>query len=422
MFTHDYWYVGIAVILGLALLLYLSSLHEKTLIESIFIRFENQTLIEKLSEQKQEAEQASVAKSKFLAAASHDLRQPLHALGLYLDTMNTELNTKRQEELANKMGIAIDALNDLFQRLLDISKLDAGIVEPNIGDYPADDIFKRLEVRFMPLAKAEKLEMLFRHNGEILLTDPPLLECILDNLISNAIRYTSSGKVTVQTFAGKNSDVILEVADTGLGIPEEEQQNIFNEFYQLHNPERDRTKGLGLGLSIVKRLCELLQYPLELESTVGKGTRFRLHVPGGNPANIVQPKITTRPIWDIKGKKVLFIDDEMHIRDAMYQLLSNWGCNAICVDSTDEAMIAIEKGLIPDLIIVDYRLRELETGVDAIRSITHALQMEIPGILITGDTAPERLQEAAKSGFKLLHKPVSPGQLRMVANHLLMKQ
>ncbi len=422
LYIQEYWYIGIAVMMGLTILLHLCRLQEKTLRESIKIRFEKEVLLEELKEQKQQAEQANIAKSKFLAAASHDLRQPLHAMGLYLDTMTTELNTPRQEELANKMGIAIDALNDLFQRLLDISKLDAGIVEPDINDCAISELFKRLEIRFSPMAKQKNLEIMFAHGDEILLTDPLLLERILDNLIGNAIHYTVSGRVVISTRRNKDH-IVIEVIDSGTGIPEEEQENIFKEFYQLHNPERDRTKGLGLGLSIVRRLCLLLGHTLELESAVNKGTKFILSLPAGNADNIVkEPEKNLRPGWDIRGASILVIDDEAEIRDAMQQLLANWGCNAVCVDSIAEAITIIRSGLKPNLIIADYRLRESQTGVEAIRAITDALKAKIPGILITGDTAPERLQEAARSGFKLLHKPVNAGQLRMVVNHLLAKQ
>jgi signal transduction histidine kinase/CheY-like chemotaxis protein len=405
----------------LAVLIVFSSSIERAFVESIRMRFEKQALAEQLSVQKHEAELANLAKSKFLAAASHDLRQPLHALSLYLDTLQTELNTGRQRELAQKMGVAVTALNDLFQSLLDISKLDAGIVEPNIGHHLVSDLFSRMEVRFYPLAKTQGLQLKFNHNNEVLETDPVLLERILDNLIGNALRYTKTGTVSIHAISAAEK-IILEVQDTGPGIPAVEQENIFNEFYQLHNPERDRSKGLGLGLSIVKRLCLLLNYSLELESAVGEGTKFRLHVPAGDIREaICAPEPLPRLRWDINGTHILFIDDEADVRDAMYQLLTSWGSNAICVDSIKEALTAVRQGPLPDLIIADYRLRELQTGVDAIRTVTDALQANIPGILITGDTAPERLQEAGRSGFKLLHKPVNAGQLRMVVNHLLMQ-
>lgn len=411
--------LGMIGLVSLGVIIFVSRNIEQALIDSIKIRFEKQSLLNELQIQKQEADRANLAKSKFLAAASHDLRQPLHALGLYLDTMNTQLNTERQRELAEKMSLAVNALNDLFQRLLDISKLDAGIVEPNIGDFSIGELFNRLEVRFLPLAKAKELDIVFHRNEEILLSDPLLLEIVLDNLISNAIRYTDTGVVSVSSAVGEEG-VVIDVSDTGCGIPKEEQKNIFAEFYQLHNPERDRTKGLGLGLSIVNRLCQLLGHRLHLDSEVKRGTTFRLLVPAGNAENIrTQAVVTPHSGWDLTGARVLVIDDEAEVREAMGQLLANWGCRSTCVDSIEEAKAALRNGVVPDLIIADYRLRDSQTGVDAIRTLLGMLRKPVPGILITGDTAPERLQEAARSGFKLLHKPVNAGQLRMVVNHLL---
>lgn len=393
---------------------------EKLMIESIRIRFEKEELIDELNRQKQEAESANLAKSKFLAAASHDLRQPLHALGLYLNTMSTVSDVERLHGLAGKMGIAVDTLNDLFQRLLDISKLDAGIIDPDVVDFSVADVFRRLEVRFSPQAKAKNLDIGFSHDNEVMRTDPVLLERILDNLIGNAIRYTPSGRITVKS--QRNSpDVVIAVRDTGPGIPEGEKENVFDEFYQLQNPERDRTKGLGLGLSIVKRLCSLLNHELVLESAVNCGTVFLLSVPEGSAESIPAQPDNAAFGWDLKNIHILVIDDEAEIRDAMKELLFSWGCKPVCVDSIQGAIAAVSKGARPNLIIADYRLRESQTGVDAIHAVNDLLQWKTPAVLITGDTAPERLQEATKSGFKLLHKPVNPGQLRMVMNHLLGK-
>ncbi len=280
-------------------------------------------------------------------------------------------------------------------------------------------LFERLEVRFTPLAEAKGLRVVFDYTEQVLLTDPILLERILDNLIANAIRYTSSGKIRISAKKSEQ-EIIISVSDTGPGIPSQEQKNIFNEFHQLHNPERDRSKGLGLGLSIVKRLSKILNHRLELESYLGKGSNFRVHVPTGDPCKLlISDNTPQRPVWDLKDTMILVIDDEADVRDAMHELLTSWGCRAICADSADEAVKLVTNGTTPDLIIADYRLRNSKNGVDAIRVVTQALNVAIPGMLITGDTAPERLQEAASSGFKLLHKPVNAGQLRVVINRLL---
>ena len=409
------------------LVLFLASRRvEQTLEKSIAIRFENKRLIEELSIQKEqaeraraEAERANVAKSKFLAAASHDLRQPLHALGLYLDAMKAESTPERQQELTRKIGVANDALKALFQSLLDISKLDAGIVTPQHFDFLIADVFEKIDVHFRPLANNKKLDLVFDYGEVAIYSDKLLLERILYNLVSNAIRYTQSGSITVSAVK-QSTHIVIEVQDTGEGIPESEQDKIFNEFYQLHNPERDRTKGLGLGLSIVKRLCQLLGYPLELESQIGKGSKFSLTIPAGNRDQIVD--LESKPSrfhWDLRGIKVLVVDDEENIRDAMTQLLNGWGCEVNCADTIDEIVTVLNDGFDPDLVIADYRLRGSETGVLALEKIDNYLDRNIPGILITGDTAPERLQEAKRSKYKLLHKPVNAGQLRVVIGHLL---
>ncbi len=404
----------------------ISSKYERSFIESTQIRLEKQQLIEELKLQKQEAEyqkqqaeQANVAKSKFLAAASHDVRQPLHALSLYLDTLEQELTSERQQALSGKMRIATTALGDLFECLLDISKLDAGVVEPNRIDHSIRDLFMQLDVRFSPTAHEKNLTLKFEHENEVIFTDPALLERILDNLISNAIQYTESGTITVLC-SQQDEHVSIKVSDTGYGVPEDEQQNIFNEFYQLQNPERDRSKGLGLGLSIVKRLTDLLNIPLVIESSSCHGTTFSLELTPGDPYQIQSSKpIALTGNWDLKHLRTLFIDDEADVRDAMHGLMRSWGCEIRCVESADTALTLINKGFYPDLVIADYRLRESKTGVEAIRIVTKRLNRKIPSLLITGDTSPERLLELTQSGFKTLHKPINPSQLRIVINHLL---
>lgn len=426
LFDTTLIYFGLSLYVYLIILFGVSYYGQQSLIESIKIRFENRTLVEELqaqkeelSQQKQTAEQANLAKSKFLAAASHDLRQPLHALGLYLDALYSKLNTNNQRALTQKMAMAIDALKDLLQRLLDISKLDAGVVEPSPIHCRIAELCERIKIRFTPLADMQNLQLNFHHHQEILFTDPILLEQILDNLLSNAIRYTIAGSITLKTRAS-GGFIYIEIIDSGIGIPKSEQEAIFNEFYQLHNPERDRGKGLGLGLSIVRRLCKLLDHPLTLQSALNQGSRFCLKVPAGHEeqaCTLHDPIISFGP--ELRDLQVLLIDDEADVREAMQELLHSWGCNAVCADSIEEAMHILAQGISPELIIADYRLRETKTGVDAIENIHQYLQNDIPAILITGDTAPERLQQAAQSSFTLLHKPVSGGQLRMALNHVL---
>lgn len=417
-----HWFVGILWFTGTVILINLSGHYAKTFIESIHIRFENRTLIEQLTTQKREAENANTAKSRFLAAASHDLRQPLHALSLYLDTLRAETCSKRQTQLLSKISMAEDGLKALLERLLDLSKLDAGVVEPYISSCSLQEMFKRLEVRFTPLASAKKLKIEFCHNQLHVLSDSILLERILDNLISNAIYYTASGEIEINA-SKQQEQICIAIKDTGTGIPAEELENIFNEFYQLHNPERNRHKGLGLGLSIVKRLCALMQHTIIVASLTGNGSVFTLNLPSAKAQKKTSEiKIPpARPSWDLHGLQVLIIDDEKSVLDASKELLQGWGCQVATADSCESAVVVVKQGFIPELILADYRLRQSKTGVQAISLVEKILHQKIPAILITGDTAVERLKEATLSGHPILHKPIKASQLRIVVNHLLVE-
>ncbi len=408
------------VFLGVSLMF--SRLIHRTLIRSLVLRYENLDLVEGLKEQKEIAEQANIAKSRFLAAASHDLRQPLHALGLFINTLETQLHQSGYDDLFKKINSSVAALDDLFNAILDISKLDAGVVEVNPSHFQVGPMMEKIVNEFKPQAQEKGLYLHMESCAEVVKTDAVLLERIVRNLVSNAIRYTQRGVVKLACEPA-DSGVRIEVSDTGPGIPEEELENIFSEFHQLHNPERDRNKGLGLGLAIVRRLADLLRHPLLVDSSVGEGSVFCIDVPRGRAEDMdTREEFLIRPHWKLDEVFIVVIDDEEAIRDAMQTVLTGWGCEVLLADSLKEAMDQLQANeRKPDLVISDYRLRENETGVEAIRSIQEFVGDEIPGILITGDTAPERLQEARSSGYHLLHKPVKPGQLRMVINRTLLQ-
>jgi CheY-like chemotaxis protein len=243
-------------------------------------------------------------------------------------------------------------------------------------------------------------------------SDPALLERILRNLISNAIRYTADGVVQVACVPVEQ-ELRIDVLDTGIGIPLEQQREIFKEFYQLDNPERDRNKGLGLGLAIVDRLSVLLEHPVEVQSTPGKGSRFSVWVPRGDPERViaaVPPPVVSRPL---AGLRVIVVDDEIAAREGMATVLEGWGCVVTLAGSEDEAAAtAWASGTVPDAIIADYRLRDARTGVQAIERLQREFSRRIPALIVTGDTAAERLLEAKASGHQLVHKPVQPAMLR----------
>jgi signal transduction histidine kinase/ActR/RegA family two-component response regulator len=379
-------------------------------VDAINLKFENLDLIEQLKEQKEIAEQANVAKSKFLAAASHDLRQPLHALGLFASALDERIRFPDVRVLVNNINQSVSALEGLFNALLDISRLDAGIIQPKLVHFKVRDLIERLQPEYAAQARQKGLQLHTEGEDVAVYSDPTLVETMLRNLIGNALRFTQSGSVAV-SWHSDGTQVRIDVRDTGIGISETESEHIFQEFLQLHNPERDRSKGLGLGLAIVKRLSALLHSTITVQSTPGKGSLFKLTLPLGDTARISTERTAEmQQLESDPAMHVLVIDDELAIRDAMTTLLQNWGHQVTAVSSLDEAQQALQQA--PDAIIADYRLREARTGIEAIRTLHQTWGSDIPTLIITGDTAPERLREAQDSGYSFMHKPVNAAKLR----------
>ncbi|HEX8989563.1 MAG TPA: hybrid sensor histidine kinase/response regulator [Rhodocyclaceae bacterium] len=392
----------------------------RVLVGSLQRRHENADLVEKLRRQtdtalsaQRIAEEASLAKSKFLAAASHDLRQPMHALALFAGAMANEHRPGELRALSHHIGRSVEALEMLFNSLLDISKLDAGVMQPKIADVQLEELFRRLRNDLAPVALQKGLRLRVRPTRAILRTDGDLLEQILRNLVANAIRYTETGGVVVGC-RRRGPDWRIDVADSGIGIAEEQHARIFDEFYQIGNPERDRTKGLGLGLAIVSRLARLLDVPLSLRSRVAHGTVFSLSVkPGiGAPRRRAEPHTDVRAFGPLR---VLVIDDEPEIRLALESLLGAWGCTVLSAESQQQAAETMAaQDWMPDVALVDFRLREGATGIEVLDWLRAHVAANLPGIIITGDIGADRLQEVRMSGYPLLHKPVSPAKLRAV--------
>ena len=384
-------------------------------------------LVEELTEQKaraekarQTAEAANQAKSRFLAAASHDLRQPLHALGLFAGALTEKIQYPEVRHIVNNINASVEALEALFNELLDISKLDAGIIEPNMCHFSIAATLQRLHTEYSPRAEQKALEFRVRPCDAMVRSDPMLLERILRNLVSNAIRYTQTGAVLL-VCRKRGNRLRIEVRDSGIGIPPEQRDKIFEEFYQLGNPERDRNKGLGLGLAIVKRLEQLLGYKVDVKSALCKGSLFSVEVPLGErmAAQPALQEVGGRASYNFDSELVVVVDDEMAVRESVQILLELWGCEVIAAGSTEEAQELLRNSRPPSLIIADYRLRGNATGIEAIQSIQTMFRANIPGVLITGDTGPERLREAKASGYQLVHKPVAPAKLRSILNLIL---
>ncbi|MFK7855030.1 MAG: hybrid sensor histidine kinase/response regulator [Granulosicoccus sp.] len=349
------------------------------------------------------------AQNRFMAAASHDLRQPLHALGLYLAALKSHVNSEQGLKILDNTYQSTEALNQLLNSMLDLSKLDAGVVDVTSEHLSLDEIFERIHQTFLPNANLQNLDLVVKKSGEWVYSDRALLERVLSNLVSNALNYTDEGTITVSAQSIDDHAKII-VADTGAGIPESEHEAIFNEYYQLHNPERDRTKGLGLGLSIVKRLTRLLNIKLSISSKPQNGTQFELLVPAGKQIDGVADTVRIRSgsyPKNLAGLSILVIDDEHDVRDGMDSLLSQYQCRVVLADSIEDACAQIiDLNWTPDVIIADYRLRDEKTGDTAIQRVREEVNEDVPAMIITGDTSPERLREATASGFLLLHKPV----------------
>jgi len=377
--------------MGVGFIIYLFMLHfimrkaNGSAMETIALRFEKQGLIDQLHREKELAERANLAKSKFLAAASHDLRQPLHAMSLFVAAMEDSARYPETKEMVGNVQRCTTALDSLLQTLLDISKIDAGVIEPRPEHFRLMPLVSRLDAEFSPQAQAMGLTLIEQCNDVAAHSDPTLVERILRNLISNAIRYTPTGSVSIRCFP-EDDKVIVEVADTGIGIPVEQQERVFEEFIQLGNPERDRTKGLGLGLAIVRRLADLLDATVSLESTPGKGSIFRVTLPAGDPQDVAAPGTAVAPSNSLQGAIVAVIDDEADVREGMRSLLEGWGCRIFAGEDARTTIAALTAANAkPDIVLADYRLRDNTTGVDAIAELRAHFQRDIPAAIVTGE-------------------------------------
>jgi signal transduction histidine kinase/CheY-like chemotaxis protein len=381
------------------------------------------TLEGKVIERTRQLELANLAKTRFLAAASHDLRQPLHALGLLVAQLNADTNLTERRRIVARVGTAVSVMNDLFNALLDISKLDAGAIAPDVTAFAIEPMLLRIENMFASDIREKSLRLRVVPSDAWVRSDRVLLERILLNLVSNAVRYTERGGIIIG--CRRRGDALrIEVWDTGIGIPEDQRQNIFGEFYQVDARAAGRA-GLGLGLAIVDRLCRLLQHPLQLTSTPGKGSRFSIAVPRA-PAH-VEPADVPNPLQAViqpfAGKFVVMIDDDRLVLDGMDGLLRGWGCRVSASTSSGAALASLlELRQQPDLIISDHHFTHGENGIDVIERLRRTFNAPIPALLVTGDISVERKQEAAAGGFELLQKPVPPMILRATMSEILKRR
>ena len=385
---------------------------------------ERKRLDEALRAAKEAAERANLSQSKFLAAASHDLRQPVQALVLFASALETKIFGSPAASLLGDMKGSLEALNMLLDALLDVSRLDAGTIAPRETNFALSTLTERLLAEFGPLAGDRNITLKVVHSSAIVRTDPTLLCRIIGNFLSNAIRYTQQGRILLGC-RRRGRKLRIQVLDSGIGIPDHLQGEIFKEFFQIDNAERDRDKGLGLGLAIVDRLSRLLRCPVTVRSKPGRGSVFSVDVPliSFNKCSNVVYLNPEYPREIIQEKGVVFvIDDEAAVLKGLKLVIEDWGYTVKTARTELEALdILSGGGYAPDIVIADYRLRGVCTGADVIRHIREVFNRPIPGILITGDTAPERIREANAHGLILLHKPIHPAELHLAISDILMR-
>lgn len=402
------------VVFYLYLMVFSVRLH-KVVMGSITKDIENEALLQQVSAEKALVEQANQEKSRFLAAASHDLRQPLNSLGLFLHAMRepvTQANNAQLSKLMGQVQTAYGALTGLFDALLEVSRLDSGQIDAKLRPLELSALIKPLADELRERAAAAGLTLNYDERAAWVHTDPVMLARILRNLIDNAIKFTPQGEIRVHT-AVDGAVVRLQVSDTGIGIPVAEQHAVFNEYHQLANKKRDREKGIGLGLSIVKRMCDLIGAQIELTSTPGQGSTFSLTLQAVAAAESASanPSQTTATAPDVSSQRLLVIDDEPQVREAMEALLAGWGHPCRSAQTLFKALGILEE-FQPDLILCDYRLQDDLTGIDAIEAIQEELEAPVPALLITGDTDPRLLADIRSKGYAVLLKPVAPESLR----------
>jgi signal transduction histidine kinase/CheY-like chemotaxis protein len=418
---------------GLALLLCLPALAgvlqsrqaAKRWLAEVRQRLLDQDHVNALMAERDVARRSEEDKSRFVAAASHDLRQPMHALGLFVATLERRLAGEPEEPLVRNMMRAIEVLDRSFTAMLDISRLDAGTVRPHMQSFPLRDLFRRLHMQFVGQAESAGLALRFSPGGKSVSSDPQLLERVLGNLLQNALRYTRSGGVVVVA-RSRVDRLNIEIWDSGCGIAQTELPRIFDEFYRVSSPagqeNPEAAHGLGMGLAIVRRLIALLGHTLDVHSAPGKGTLFRIGIAQTAFTEIEAQTAAadTVPAPVFAARTVLVIDDEPAIREGLQMLLETWGfASATAANVAQARAVAASLGTELDLVISDLHLLRGEDGLQAIAAVREACGRVVPAMLVTGDVTPAEIRRAAASGNMVLFKPLQPSKLFSVLRTLV---
>lgn len=379
---------------------------------SISVHFVNQDLVEKLNLQTQRAEQANQAKTRFMAAAGHDLRQPLHALGLMARTLEESPLDPAQQRVLKRLSATVEATQDMVGSLLDFAHIDTGVVKPQLQAVSVNTLLQAMEQEFAAHASKQHVRMRVHVRSSPLWVqaDPVLLTRIVRNLLSNAFQYTEHGGVLLAARV-RGQRVVLEVWDTGMGIAHEEQEAIFRECYQINNPERDRRKGIGMGLAIVQSLAQTMGAEVHVKSVVSKGSVFRVSLPRVHAAVPPEEVAGEHAMpTQLQGVRLLLVDDDPAVTEAMFELLNAWGMTCLTCQDVATASEAIH-WFKPDVIMTDYRLKGAQNGLEGVALLRGALHHPVKALIVTGDTAPEIAQAALAADVLLIYKPVNAQRL-----------
>ena len=426
-----HWYIALVMSVVLAFVLAFGHQLNDVLTRSLAMRYENLDLIEELraksraaNEARASAEAANRSKSQLLAAASHDLRQPLHALGLYIAALAARAQEQAWQPLVSSIQRAVAALEGQFEQLLDLSRLEAGALTPSLARVSLAPLFARIADELRPNGDHKGVELRVADTRLAVRSDPALLERMVRNLVANAIRYTERGGVLLGARRVGGS-VAIDVVDTGVGIPSALQSRIFEEFYQVRDRHTSRAHaGLGLGLAIVRRLATLLDHRVEVASRVGRGSRFRILAEAAAPAPVKRGCAVgsrgERAAASLSGAVVAVVDDDPYAVDAMIALFETWGACVAGGSALPDVLDALGRlERYPDLLVADLRLAEGEDGIEVVHRLRDELGVVVPALLVSGDTSPSAERDARVAGLPLLGKPVVPAALHAAAVGLL---
>jgi signal transduction histidine kinase len=372
------------------------------------LRESNETLEQRVAARTREAEDAQASRTRFLAAVSHDVLQPLNAARLFASALRESDSGPEQRHLAERVDTSLRAAEELLDGLLDVSRLDTGALKPELTDFDASELLRQLAAQYAPMAAARGLDLRVHALPLPVRSDRRLMRRVLQNFLANALRYTREGRIVLAARA-RGSNVELQVWDTGPGIPEHHLQQIFEEFYRYEQPSHGGEQGLGLGLSICQRISHLLEHPLGVRSRTGRGSMFSIRAPRAAYAVAIPPPAQPALPDSLAGMRVLCVDNDPDILAGMAALLGRWKIDVLRAATVDEALARMDDA--PDVLLIDYHLHDRLDGLDALDMLRER-DPSVPGALLTADGSESLKQAARARGYRVLTKPIKPASLR----------